>query len=141
MPSCAGLALAGNEVQLSMLQRKIERNGVLDTAHHLGVTLIAYMPLKSGILTGKFHDDPGRVALLPRTRQLIDELRAVARAYGATPWQVALASLVQFYGDKVVAIHGASQPHQAEEAAGDLRLSLTDKELARLDEVSRAYGG
>ena len=150
-----GLALASNEVQISLLHRKIERNGVLEAARRLGITLIAYTPLRSGILTGKFHDDPSRMRAVPamqrrvlgltgkalaRTLLLIDELRDIARAYGATPSQVALAWLVQYYGDAVVAIPGASKPRQAEESAGAMNLRLTDKELARLDEASRRSG-
>jgi aryl-alcohol dehydrogenase-like predicted oxidoreductase len=77
---------------------------------------------------------------LARTRPLIGELRAIAHAYGATPGQVALAWLVQFYGDTVVAIPGASKPHQAEQSAAAMNLHLTDKELARIDELSRKAG-
>jgi len=128
---------------------------VLEAARRLGITLIAYTPLRSGILTGKFHDDPSRMRAVPamqrrvlgltgkalaRTLLLIDELRDIARAYGATPSQVALAWLVQYYGDAVVAIPGASKPRQAEESAGAMNLRLTDKELARLDEASRRSG-
>jgi aryl-alcohol dehydrogenase-like predicted oxidoreductase len=148
-----GLALASNEVQISLLHRNIEHNGVLAAARRLGVTLIAYSPQRSGILTGKFHDDPSRIravsplqrrllglndAGLARTRPLIEELRAIAHAYGASPGQVALAWLVQFYGDTVVAIPGASKPHQAEQSAAATHLRLTDKELRRLDAASRA---
>jgi hypothetical protein len=104
--------LASNEVQISLSHRKIESNGVLAAARRLGVTLIAYTPLKSGILTGAFHADPSRVRTLSplrrrlaglneqyleRTRPVIDELRAVAQAYDVTPGQVALSWLVNFY--------------------------------------------
>jgi aryl-alcohol dehydrogenase-like predicted oxidoreductase len=53
-----GIRLASNQVQINLLHRKIETNGVLETARRLGVTLIAYVPLKSGLLTGR----------LPRSR-------------------------------------------------------------------------
>ena len=36
-----GLSLATNQIQINLLHRKIETNGVLDTARRLGVTLIA----------------------------------------------------------------------------------------------------
>ena len=118
----------------------------------LGITLIAYTPLKSGVLTGAFHADPARIRTLSpvrrrmaglndrgleRTRPVIDELRAVAKAYDVTPGQVALSWLVTFYGATVLAIPGASKPHQAEQNAGVLELRLTDRELERLDAVSR----
>ncbi len=153
-----GLTLAANQVQISMLNRDIETNGVLETARRLGVTLIAYSPLASGLLTGKLHDDPTRLRSMPlprrllsgmnatalaRTTPLIEELRAIGQAHGATPGQIALAWLTTFYGDTVVAIPGASKPHQARESAEVLDLGLTESEVTRLDELSRprASGG
>ena len=56
-----GIPLASNQVQINLLHRGIERNGVLEKARRLGVTLIAYSPLASGMLTGKFHDDRSRL--------------------------------------------------------------------------------
>ena len=53
-----GLSLAANQVLYSLLNRSIERNGILDTAKELGVTIIAYTPLASGLLTGKYHKQP-----------------------------------------------------------------------------------
>jgi aryl-alcohol dehydrogenase-like predicted oxidoreductase len=153
-----GFRLAANQVQISLLHRKIEHNGVLAAARRLGVTLIAYSPLASGLLTGAFHDDPARVRALPpvrrlvrrssygsaglaRTAPLIAELRAIGTAHGATAAQVALAWLVAFYGDTVVAIPGASRPSQATAAAAALDLHLTDRELTRLDELSARVAG
>ncbi|MGO9034762.1 aldo/keto reductase [Mycobacterium sp.] len=139
-----GIALASNQVQINLLHRKIESNGVLDTARRLGVTLIAYSPLRSGILTAKFHDDPGLVAKMPRRRRklfagnldrtvpLIDGLRQVAVTHSATVSQVALAWLTTYYGDTIVAIPGASKPHHAEEAAGAMRIALSEPETQTL---------
>ena len=49
-----GIPLASNQVEYSLLHRNPEKNGVLDTCHELNITLIAYMPLKMGALTGKY---------------------------------------------------------------------------------------
>jgi aryl-alcohol dehydrogenase-like predicted oxidoreductase len=139
-----GIALASNQVQINLLHRDVESNGVLDTARRLGVTLIAYSPLRRGILTAKFHDDPGLVAKLPRRRRklldgnidrtvpLIDGLRRVAVTHSATVSQVALAWVTTYYGDTVVAIPGASKPHHAEEAAGAMRITLSEQEIQTL---------
>ncbi|MEU6643900.1 aldo/keto reductase [Saccharomonospora sp. NPDC046836] len=147
-----GLPLASNQLQVNLLERSIERNGVLESARKLGITLIAMSPLRSGLLTGKFHEDPSLLAALPRTRRLlgsftektlrrtaplIDELRAIAKAYGVSVGQVALSWLTTFYGDTVVAIPGASKPRHAEESAGAMQIRLTSKELDRVDELSR----
>jgi hypothetical protein len=49
----------------------------------------------------------------------------------------ALNWVTHFYGDTVVAIPGASKPQQAQDSADALGFRLTDKELTRLDKLSR----
>ena len=149
-----GVPLVSNQVRLHLLHRDVERNGVLEAARGLGVTLIAHSPLESGLLTGRFHADPALAAALPplrrllrrralspsglaRTAPLIDELRAIGTARGLSVAQVALAWLVTNYGDTVVAIPGASTPRQATEAAAAADVTLDADELARLDARSR----
>jgi aryl-alcohol dehydrogenase-like predicted oxidoreductase len=156
--SAEGLPLASNQVPISLLDRRVETNGVLASARELGVTLIAYSPLAQGVLTGRFHDDPESVASLPRGRRtrlvptarflkpgalhettpLIDGLREIAAAHGATAAQVALAATVAAYGDTVVAIPGASTAEQAAANAGAMDLKLSAREMARIDELSAA---
>jgi aryl-alcohol dehydrogenase-like predicted oxidoreductase len=147
-----GIALASNQVRFNLVDRGIEASGVLEAARRLGVTIIAYSPLAQGLLTGRFHEDPQamrkasglrRMAsrlgprTLERTRPLVDELRAIARAHGAVPAQVALAWQTTFHGDTIVAIPGATRPSQIEEAAGAGELRLSARELSRIDELSR----
>lgn len=148
-----GLALASNQVRYSLLDRRIERNGVLRAASELGITIIAYSPLAQGILSGKYHDDPGLIRERPgprksrpafkeralrRTRPLIDELRGVASAHGATPAQVALNWLIRANGDTVVVIPGAVRVEQARQNAGAMSLTLDRDEIRCLDRASRA---
>ena len=47
-----GIPLASNQVRISLLDRSIERNGLLEAAKRLGIALIAYSPLAQGILSG-----------------------------------------------------------------------------------------
>lgn len=146
-----GIALASNQVEISLLHRNIEANGVLQAAKELGITLIAWSPLREGILTGKYHADPELLARLPRSRRavmrlgsrqlhrsatLIDGMVQIAHAHDASVSQVALAWVIQNYGDTVVAIPGASKPQHATEAAGALQLKLAPEELARLNTLS-----
>jgi aryl-alcohol dehydrogenase-like predicted oxidoreductase len=146
-----GLVLASNQVKYSLLHRKIERNGVLETAKELGITIIAYSPLAQGILSGKYHEDPARIKQRPgprksmpafkrrallRTRPLIEELRSIAEAHGATPAQVALSWLTRIHGDTVVVIPGAVDAEQARQNAGALDLTLSVDEIERLDGLS-----
>src|SRR6185295_1375939 len=49
-----GVALACNEVQLSLLRPAAVRGGLLETCRDLGVTLVAHRPLAQGMLTGKY---------------------------------------------------------------------------------------
>ena len=145
-----GIPLASNQVRYSLVDRRIESDGTLAAAKELGVTIIAYSPLGQGLLSGRYHDDPKYIGKRPgprkwlpafrpkgleRTRPLIDGLRAIASAHGATTCQVALAWLCQFHGDTVVAIPGASRPEQAGENAGALDLNAL---RGRADEDRRA---
>jgi aryl-alcohol dehydrogenase-like predicted oxidoreductase len=150
-----GLVLASNQVQISLLHRDIETNGVLSTARRLGITLIGYSPLRQGILTGRFHDDPTTVRDLPLTRRLITglpdprvlrrsepliiALRRIAVAHDATPAQVALAWVISNYGDTVVCIPGASRASQATESAAVMDLELSDAELTALNQASPGH--
>ena len=144
-----GLSLAVNQVRYSLLSREIETNGVLETAKELGVTITAYTPLARGLLSGKYHKDPrllermsgwrkaSMVHDLERTRPLINAMDEMAAKYEATIAQVALNWLINFNGEIVVTIPGATKVRQAEESAGAMKFRLSDDELARLDEVSR----
>ena len=84
--------------------------------------------------SGRFLTPEG----LRRCAPLVAELRAVAGPHGATPAQVALAWLVTYYGDAVVAIPGASRPEQAAAAAAAMDLRLTETEMASIDGISAA---
>ena len=146
-----GLPLAVNQVQYNLLHRKIEANGVLDAAKELGVTIVAWSPLASGLLTGKFHKNPetlnqrpfGRRMMLRRriehSRPLIEGLEDIASKHGASPAQVALNWLVNFQGETVVAIPGASKAHHAEQSAATMKFRLSDVEMALLDELTRSF--
>lgn len=147
-----GAVLASNQVRISLLDREIERNGILQAARELNVTLIAHSPLRAGILTGRFHDDPtafrqthwlrrfmlfGQARDVERSRALVNELGNIAKSYGVSRAQIALNWLIHFYGDTVVAIPGASKAAHAEQSAGAQTFQLTDGELRRLDQLSR----
>ncbi|MFZ2097874.1 MAG: aldo/keto reductase [Anaerolineales bacterium] len=143
-----GLPLAVNQVRYSLLSREIERNGILETAKELGVMIIAYTPLASGLLSGKYHKNPELLKRisgwrkasmqrnLERSRKLINAMDEIATASGATIAQVALNWLINYNGEDVVTIPGATKVRQAEENAGAMNLRLSDDEIARLDDLS-----
>jgi aryl-alcohol dehydrogenase-like predicted oxidoreductase len=144
-----GLPLAVNQMRYSLLSREIETNGVLETARELGMTITAYTPLARGLLSGKYHQNPEllrhltgfrKAAMqrnLEKTRPLVNAMAEMAGKYAATIAQVALNWVINFNGETVVTIPGATKVRQAEEAAGAMKFQLTRDELARLDEVSR----
>jgi len=146
-----GIPLAVNQVQFSLIDRSIESNGILETAKELGVTIIAYTPLGSGLLSGKYHNNPDlvrnkqlfyRLRLqngLTKTRQLVVALEEIGSKYNATAAEVALNWVINFHGETIVTIPGATKIHQAKEAAGAMNFQLTDEELVRLDMLSRSF--
>ncbi|MFW5826447.1 MAG: aldo/keto reductase [Alkalispirochaeta sp.] len=144
-----GLPLASNQMRYSLIDREIERNGVLNAAKDLGISIIAYSPLGQGLLTGKFHGSEQIASRkgprkwlkrfkpegLEATRPLIEELRRVAETHGATEAQIALAWTTQRHGEQVVAIPGASSVSQARSNAQALRIQLAPEELDRLGDA------
>jgi aryl-alcohol dehydrogenase-like predicted oxidoreductase len=147
-----GIPLASNQVEYSLLKRDIERNGVLETAKELGITIIAYSPLAQGMLTAKFHDNPAlvqsaglrryfnpgfRAAQIQRSRPLIEALKRIARGHGVTPGEVALNWLVHYHGDTVVAIPGATRAAQASDNARVMSFTLSHEEMQEVDALSR----
>jgi aryl-alcohol dehydrogenase-like predicted oxidoreductase len=138
-----GIPLASNQVRYSLLHRKPEVDGVLDACHELGVTLIAYMPLASGALTGKYSAEvrPTGVrrrmeAFRPKNIGPLSEvlalLRRIGDGYGKSTGQVALRWLIE---RGVLPIPGAKNAAQARHNAGALEFSLT---AAEIDEIDRA---
>jgi aryl-alcohol dehydrogenase-like predicted oxidoreductase len=144
-----GLPLAVNQMRYSLLSREIETNGVLATARELGVTITAYTPLARGLLSGKYHKNPEllnrmsgvRKAMMKRnierTRPLINAMDELAAKYEVTVAQVALNWVINFNGESVVTIPGATKVRQAEENASAMKFQLTKDEMTRLDKLSR----
>ena len=147
-----GLPLAVNQVRFSLLDRSIEKNGVLDTAKELGITIIAYTPLASGLLTGKYHKSPEllkkkswfwRARLqrgVDKSRSLVMALDEIGLKYKATAAQVALNWVINSHGETIVTIPGVTKVQQAQENAGAMKFKLLDDEMTRLNELSLNLG-
>ena len=138
-----GLPLASNQVEYSLLDRHIEHDGTLQACRELGVTIIAYSPLRKGILGGKYspaHPPAGprgamyNAGYLRRVDPLLNLLREIGTAHGGkTPAQVSLNWLIS---KGAVPIPGAKNERQVEENAGALGWRLSPGEVVRLDKVS-----
>jgi aryl-alcohol dehydrogenase-like predicted oxidoreductase len=149
-----GIPLATNQVRYSLMDRRIEANGVMMAARELGITIIAYSPLAQGILTGKFHKEPRLAHSRPgprkwfpsfwrsgleRSRALVTAVERIAYANGVAPAQVALNWLIRVHEDDVVAIPGATSVKQAQENTKAMDLELNANEMKELDELSQQY--
>jgi aryl-alcohol dehydrogenase-like predicted oxidoreductase len=148
-----GIPLVSNQVRYSLLARKIESNGILQTAKELGITIIAYSPLAQGLVTGKFHEHPEllknigmrkysspfKPSGLERSRPLVDTVRELAIKYGVTTSQIALNWLINFHGDIVVAIPGATKESHAMENTGAMNFIMTPEDLSLLDKKSAMF--
>jgi aryl-alcohol dehydrogenase-like predicted oxidoreductase len=145
-----GIALASNQVQYSLLHRQPETNGVLDVCRELGVTLIAYQPLASGALTGKYLTGPRprglrrftpqfRRASTERTAPVVGLLREIGARYDQGPAQVALRWLIE--NPLVVPIPGAKDGSQAADNAKALTFTLTSDEVQALDAATVSWRG
>ncbi len=148
-----GIKLATNQVQYNLLERGIERSGLLQAAKDLGISIVSWGPLASGLLTGKFHKNSSALRDTPvgrrmrlrnqieGTRPLIRTMEEIAESRQVSVAQIALNWLIHFNGETVLAIPGASKVKHAEEAAGAMRFKLDDGELTALDRASRAIRG
>jgi aryl-alcohol dehydrogenase-like predicted oxidoreductase len=134
--------LAANQVKYSLLDRRIERNGVMQACRERGITIIAYSPIEMGMLSGKYspqNPPPGLRAFrysrerLARMQSLVECLREIAKARGKTLSQVAI-NWAMCKG--TVPIPGAKNARQATENAGALGWRLNDSEIAALDDSS-----
>jgi aryl-alcohol dehydrogenase-like predicted oxidoreductase len=143
-----GIPLASNQVEYSLLHRQPEVNGVLDACRELGVTLIAYQPLASGALTGKYgagvrpsglrrffpyFRGQGVAAVAP----VVNLLREIGVRYAKSPAQVALRWLME--NEWVLPIPGAKNAKQATDNAGALTFCLTPAEIEALNQATMPW--
>ena len=136
--------LATNQVAYSLLKRDPETNGLLDLCNQLGVSLVAYAPLASGLLTGKYTPErtpSGLLGLrrgkryLVKVQPLLTLLQEIGEAHGGkTMGQVALNWIM---AKGALPIPGAKNAQQAEENVGALGWSISDVEVASLDAATQ----
>lgn len=149
----AGLPLASNQVQYNLLNRKIESDGTLETAKDLGISIIAYSPLAQGLLTGKFHDNPALLKNigmrkytplfkregLEKSLPVINTVKELAAKYGVTTSQIALNWVINFHGENIVAIPGATKEFHVKQNIGTMSFVLSPEDMDRLDRVSAVF--
>lgn len=149
--------IAAVQSEWSLFSRDIE-TGVVPAARDLGVALVPYSPLGRGFLTGSFANaDKDLTADDFRRHQprftgenaaanvaLLDPIRTVAEAHGASLGQIALAWAQQqadVHGLTVVPIPGTTKSSRVEENVGATGIVLTETELALLEPIAGKVAG
>jgi aryl-alcohol dehydrogenase-like predicted oxidoreductase len=127
-------------------------DGVLPWCEAHGAGFIPFAPLGRGFLTGavsattefdrrdfRAHNPRFTPEARDQNTAIVDAVRAVADAHGATPAQVALAWVLA-QGPRVVPIPGTKRRERMVENAGAADLDLTPDELARLTALPSPAG-
>lgn len=142
------------QIQYNLAERTVERD-LIPMAREMGLGVIPWSPLASGVLTGKYsladiEADPGGAKpkgtrldvahgngnATPRAIAIGSEVVAIAKELGSTPARVAIAWTLS--NPAVTApILGVRSLAQLEDNLGALELELPDAHRRRLDAVSR----
>jgi aryl-alcohol dehydrogenase-like predicted oxidoreductase len=138
--------IAALQTEYSLWMRDVE-DEILPTCRELGIGFVPYSPLGRGFLTGRF----ARFEDLPaddfRRRQqrfqgenfqknldLVRHVEQVASRKGCTPAQLVLAWLLH-QGEDIVPIPGTTRVDNLEDNVGALGVTLTERDLQRIDAV------
>lgn len=145
--ACAVHPVADLQIEYSLLSRGIEAE-ILPTCRAHGVAITAYGVLSRGLLSG--HWSPARSAAagdfrahlprfsggnLERNLALVEALRTIAAAHGATVAQLAIAWVLA-RGDDIVPLVGARRRAQLVEALGALALELGREVQAAIERAA-----
>ena len=146
----------GLQIEYSLLERTVERE-LIPMAKRQGMTVLAWGPLRGGLLTGKYLSEgsdnaaeadarfnsammKGGDTLDEAGQRTVREVVALAKELGVSPAQVALAWL-RHRPVPVIPILGARKLTQLEGNIQSLNLTFTPEQLARLDGVSATPKG
>ncbi|TCK26232.1 aldo/keto reductase [Pseudonocardia endophytica] len=133
--------IADVQIEYSLLNRGPER-AILDTCRELGIGVSAYGVLAHGLLTGSYRPDavgPGHLPQLatenlPSNLALVERLRPIADARGATVAQLAVAWVLA-REPHLVALVGASRPSRVPDAVAAADLALSDADMTAIEEA------
>jgi aryl-alcohol dehydrogenase-like predicted oxidoreductase len=146
--------VADLQMEYSLISRGIE-DEILPTCRELGVGITAYGVLSRGLISGHFSRDralaPGdfrnaaprfNAENIDHNLSLVERLRSIADAKGATAAQLAIAWVLA-RGEDVVALVGARTRDRLEEALGASTLDLSAEDTVQLEKAvpADAVGG
>jgi aryl-alcohol dehydrogenase-like predicted oxidoreductase len=136
------IPLASNQVEYHLLDRTIEKNGLLARCQELGVRLIAYSPLAMGLLTGKYTPEKppkgiraGKYgSMLKNMQPLLRLMNEIGQDHGSkSAAQIALNWCIC---KGTLPIPGAKNYQQAIMNAGAAGWRLTAEQIKALDDAS-----
>jgi aryl-alcohol dehydrogenase-like predicted oxidoreductase len=130
---------AAVQAKYSLLDRTPERD-LIPMANSLGMNMVAWGPLASGKLTGKYLEPgaTGRIAKNAgqppdaREQHVIGETVAIAGEVGAQPSQVALAWMLA-RPEPIIPLIGATDERQLAQNLGAAEVELQAEHIQRLD--------
>src|SRR5687767_14555076 len=137
------------QTEYSLIERSVERNGVLQTCEELGIGFVPWGPLGQGYLPGKMNVDAQAAfdpkndlrATFPRfspmvmrnNQPIIDFLKTFgAKKGGATPAQIALAWLMA-QKPWIVSIPGTTNLDHLSENLGATKIQLSAADLREIE--------
>jgi len=143
--------VAAHQLQYSAFELAIEHadTPLLAVGRELGIALVAYSPLNSGLLSGKIRspEDLGPNEIrrtLPRFQpenfhhnlEIVDAFSKVGKRYSATASQLALAWLLA-QGNDIFPIPGTRRAANLEENFRAGQIELSAAEIKELDQIVR----
>jgi aryl-alcohol dehydrogenase-like predicted oxidoreductase len=132
------------QIEYSLISRGIEAE-ILPTCRELGIGITAYGVLSRGLISGHWskerslaqndfrgHSPRFSGENLDRNLALVDALRAIADAKGATVAQIAIGWVLA-RGSEIVPLLGARRRDRLAEALGALDVTLTPEDLSAIE--------
>ena len=140
-----------NQVQYSIFNRSIEKNGLKQKAAKKGIGLVCFSPLAQGLLSDRYLNGvpkdsriktDGRFLtesnLTPERMKQIRDLNEIAKTRGQTLAQMALSWVLRD-GDITSVIIGASKPEQVLENVNIVnKTNFTKEEVDAIDKIAPA---
>ncbi len=140
------------QTEYSLWTRHVESE-ILPTLRELGIGLVPYSPLGRGFLTGTItstdslapddfrrHNPRFQGDALEANLKIVEAVRTIAEAKGATPGQIALAWVLA-QGADVVPIPGTKRVAYLEENVGAAAVQLSPADLTQIEDAVPAAVG
>jgi aryl-alcohol dehydrogenase-like predicted oxidoreductase len=134
------------QIEYSLISRSIEAE-ILPVCRELGIGITAYGVLSRGLISGHWSSERTvdnndfrnryprfQAGNVERNLELVEALREIAEAKGATVAQVAIAWVLS-RGKDIIPLVGARRRDRLTEALGTLNITLTETDLAQIEKA------